>query len=614
MTFLAGCVRLDGAPPRAGACAAILNTQTGDGSVGSLGPAEFGSGAEPLVGANGRLLFIGDVRLDNREHLAAQLEIAPGQMRDLSDAELAFEAWQRWGEESLNRLRGDYALAAWSDPDRTLTLARGPLSTRQIFYHCKLDTVVFASIPQALFAASLFPKALDFDNAARFVGGVAWPGDGTFFAGVSRLRPGTLARFTRASPRLTTFWRPRRDRKETLRDDEYAEAMVELLDRAVAAQLRRDGGLAAAHLSAGRDSGAVATSAAIALGRAGEPLLACTAAPRANFGGSGLPNRIDDESGLAAATAALYSNMRHIVVRPERDPFAEVEALHRIAASPIAALSNFQWGRDVQLAARDAGASVMLAATAGNLTISAGDEWHLPALLSEEGPGEWWRNARRFVHSPADYLRVLNWTFGGSLPPWLHRAAARLFGGGGPSGAGLPLLREPYRPRARSAVLRQTDRRGLGDPFTFRSRLLLDQDPSNTMALLWGVDVREPVADRDLIDFCFSIPVRLLVGPPGTRPLCDRAFGSRLGWRSGEVRLRGYQGADWYCSFTRERVQAELARHRSHELVRELIDLDHVDRMLANWPSQWTDLPLMLHYRSDLLRAVSAANFIAVNF
>ena len=438
MTFLAGCVRFAGTSPYGGACAAILNAQAEGGSLSSLGPAEFGSGAEPLTGANGRLLFIGDVRLDNREHLAAQLDLAPRRMRDLSDAELAFAAWERWGEESLDRLRGDYALAAWSDPDRTLTLARGPLSTRQIFYHCESDTPLFASVPQALFAAGLFPKALDFDNAARFVGGVAWPGEGTFFAGVSRLRQGTLARFTGAGQRLTTFWRPQRDRAETLRDDEYPEAMVELLDRAVAAQLRRDGGLVAAHLSAGRDSGAVATSAAIALGQDSEPLLAYTAAPRANFGGSGLPNRIDDESGFAAATAALYSNMRHMVVRPNGDPFAEVDAMHRMVASPIASLSNFQWGRDVQLAARESGARVMLAATVGNLSISAGDEWHLPALLSEEGPGEWWRNARRFVHSPADYLRVLNWTFGGSLPAWVHRAAARMIGGGGRSDAGLP--------------------------------------------------------------------------------------------------------------------------------------------------------------------------------
>jgi asparagine synthase (glutamine-hydrolysing) len=567
-----------------------------------------------LAGANSRLLFLGDVRLDNREHLAAHLELAPGQRRELSDAELALAAWERWGEESVDRLRGDYALAVWSDPDRTLILVRGPLSARQIFYHCGDDAVVFASVPQSLFAPVLFPKALDRDNAARFVGGVAWPGEGTFFAGVSRLRPGTLARFTPAGSNIVTFWRPQRDPTETLREDEYAERMVELLDRAVAAQLQRDDGLVAAHLSAGRDSGAVATSAAIALGRAGEPLLAFTAAPRANFGGSGLPNRIDDESELAAATAALYSNMRHRVVRPDNNPFAEVEPLHRIVASPIASLSNFQWGRDVQLAARDSGVSVMLAATVGNLAISAGDEWHLPALLSEEGLGEWWSKARCFIHSPVDYLRVLNWTFGGSLPTWMHRAGSLMVGGGGPIHAGLPLLREAHRHKVRSAVLRQTDRRGLGDPFAFRGRLLLDQDPSSAMALLWGVDVREPVADRDLIEFCFSVPARLLVGPPGTRPLCDRAFGARLGWPAGSVRPRGYQGADWYLSFTPERIVEALAQPRRHELVRELIDFDHVDRMLANWPAEWTDVALMLHYRNDLLRAVSAANFIAVNF
>jgi hypothetical protein len=224
------------------------------------------------------------------------------------------------------------------------------------------------------------------------------------------------------------------------------------------------------------------------------------------------------------------------------------------------------------------------------------------------------RAARWFVHSPVDYLRVLNWTFGGSLPMWFHRAGARIFGGGASSEGGLPLLCEPHQQNVRSAVLRQTDRRGLGDPFASRSRLLLDQDPTNAMALLWGVDVREPVADRDLIEFCFNIPARLLIGRPGTRPLCDRAFGPRLGWQPGEVRPRGYQGADWYLSFTRERIVEALDQPRRHELVRELIDLDHVDRMLADWPAEWTDVGLMLHYRNDLLRAVSAANFIAVNF
>jgi asparagine synthase (glutamine-hydrolysing) len=618
VNVLAGFVRFDRASAIDGACEAILDAQAPAGTCRSLGSAEFGianppslsssADIQPLLGAQGRLLFVGDVRLDNREDLAAELELA----RSTGDAEVALAAWERWAEAALDRLRGEYALAVWSDEHRRLTLARGPLSTRQIFYRHEPNGVVFATIPQALFMGGA-PSSLDFDSAARFVGGVASPSERTFFGGILRLHHATVARFTVESTKMTRFWEPKR-RMEHMGEAEAAERMAELLDRAVKARLRGRRGLVASHLSSGRDSGAVATSAAIALHANDEPLLCYTAAPRSGFAGSGLPGRMDDESSLAAATARLYPNIRHAIIRPGRDAFADVEPAHRLLAGPIGTLSNFQWARDIELAAREAGAGVMLNATLGNLSISAGDEWHLLEVLREEGVLSWWRAARMFVGSGADFLRLANWTVGGTLPHSLHRAALRIAGRSAGNRAGLPLLREPYRAAVRAAVAIQTDVRPPSDAFAYRGDLLLEQDPGDTLSLISGMDVLDPTADRDLIEFCFNIPARLLIGPPGTRPLCDRAFGPRLGWQAGEVRPRGYQGADWYLSFTRKRIEEALEAPRRHDLVRELIDLDYVDRMLASWPAEWSDVARMLHYRNDLLRAVSAANYIAVNF
>ena len=621
MNVLAGCVRFDRSSIIDGACEAILDKQASAGSRRALGPAEFGiadpiiiSGPDsdqPWVGAGGKLLFVGDVRLDNRKDLEAQLALTAA--RSMSDAELVLAAWERWGRAALERLRGDYVIAVWCDEQKRMVLARGPLSARQIFYRREPGGVMFASIPQALLT-TWASTSLDLDNAARFVGGVAWPGESTFFNGLSRLPHATLVSLTADTTDVRRFWEPKRNVQHSMGEVEAAERLAELFDRAVSARLGVRRGLAAAHLSSGRDSGAVATSAATTLQANGETLLCYTAAPREGFAGSGLPGRIDDESGLAAVTAALYPNVRHTVIRPGRDPFGDVDCAHRLLAGPIGTLSNFQWARDIDLAARESGAGVMLTATLGNLSLSAGDEWHLRSILREDGALSWWRSARMFVGSARDYLRLANWTFGGLLPRPLHRAILRIAGSGADNHAGLPLLREPHRQAVKAAIAEQTDIRPPSNAFEYRRELLLDQDPGDPMALVSGLDVLDATVDVDLIEFCFSIPARLLVGPSGTRPLFDRAFGARLGWPAGSIRPRGYQGADWYCSFTAERVRAELERHRSHDLVRELIDLDYVDRMLADWPADWTDVPLMLHYRNDLLRAVSAANFIAVNF
>lgn len=144
--------------------------------------------------------------------------------------------------------------------------------------------------------------------------------------------------------------------------------------------------------------------------------------------------------------------------------------------------------------------------------------------------------------------------------------------------------------------------------------MLTDQDPSNSVGrAIWGVDGRDPTADRDLIDFCFSIPAHLLLGSHDARPLYEMAFEDRLDPRQLRPRTRGYQGADWYLSFTRQAVAERLQDCRQHPYVRELIDVDYVDEMLASWPACWT-MDGMYHYRNDLLGAVAVADYIQTNF
>src|SRR5262245_8789727 len=63
-----------------------------------------------------QLLFVGDVRLYNRAELLRKLDIAAGD--ELTDAEIAWHAYLRWGQDCPRHLVGDFAFAIWDERRR----------------------------------------------------------------------------------------------------------------------------------------------------------------------------------------------------------------------------------------------------------------------------------------------------------------------------------------------------------------------------------------------------------------------------------------------------------------------------------------------------------------
>ena len=101
---------------------------------------------QPLAKAE-RFLFAADVRLGNRREIAAALAMDD---RNLADADILFEAWLRWGEDTLDRIVGDFAFALFDAVERRLVLVRDPLGQRPLFYARGQDFAVFASMPNGL--------------------------------------------------------------------------------------------------------------------------------------------------------------------------------------------------------------------------------------------------------------------------------------------------------------------------------------------------------------------------------------------------------------------------------------------------------------------------------
>ena len=392
------------------------------------------------------------------------------------------------------------------------------------------------------------------------------------------------------------------------------------LDRAVERCVRRGHGTVASHLSAGRDSSAVSVSAASCLIKNNQQLFAFTAAPREPYQEHIFVGWSIDEAALAAITADRSPNINHEVIRPTgANPFERLLQVHSCNPYPVGHLSNFHWWVQIMDAAQARGASIMLTGQAGNQALSAGGLIHFPDMLAEGKPRLWWQKARHVAkNSPSEWLKIIHASIGPFLPWPLYWLARKITGrASSRSVSNIELVRSRYRP-----VVERAMRSSRAEPhlpksgFAARRSLLLGfDDCSATGIAVWGIETRDPTADRDLIEFSFSLPSEILASGEASRPLYAAAFSDRLPDEVLNPTERGLQTADWDETFTQERVTEDFQKSSKHPAVSRLIDISRVQQILDEWPRNgWRDREQALFYRNDVLRIVSLANFIRVNF
>jgi asparagine synthase (glutamine-hydrolysing) len=638
VTALAGVWNFDGDPAAGESCARMLAAQAlygphrTDGWAGgdvAIGRALFRALPEdrfdrqPLTGAGGRLRLVADVRLDNRDELAEALGLGGAAARTMCDAAFVLAAWERWGEQTFAHIVGDYAFALWDGEARRLVLARDPLGMRPLHYHLGARFLAFASMPNGLHALPDIPYAPDEATVTGLLALLPEAGPASFFAGISRVEPGHFVLVTAAGAKVRRHWQPTREVLRLGSSAAYAEALREQFDRAVGARLRGAEGRVAAHLSGGRDSGAVTATAARLLAPAGGSVVAFTSVPREGYDEPVPEGRVADEGPLAAATAALHANVEHVLVRSSKR--ALLDGLDRdfhLIQRPVFNLCNQHWVSAIDDAAQERGLGILLTGQMGNMTISySGREW----LAELAGRGRWLRllsECRPLVKAGrATWRSAAVTAFGPWVPIPIWR---RLWQMAGRSGGDLSCF-SAIDPESRrlSEVDRRARASGVSFPFrpgrdSWRTRVsvLRRADPGNynkgTLAG-WKLDVRDPTADQRLIEFCLSVPAEQYLREGQPAALAVAAFADRLPAEILAGRRRGLQAADWHEALTadRENLCREVERTANVPAAARLLDVPRMTALLDNWPAgDWNTAEVAAAYRILLLRAISAGHFL----
>lgn len=562
---------------------------------------------QPLSGGQ-RFLLAADIRIDNRSELARRLRLP--RVAQHSDSSLLLKAWMEWGNKALDHIVGDYAFALYDRQERSLTLARDPTGQRPLYYALQGDTFVFASMVSGILNCPLISTGIDFGSMAQMVGGIGAAGSSTYFRGVARVEAGQMLVWSPSGLAKHWHWNPPQDYLQLPADD-YVAAYRALLGESVAAAARRKSGLLGVHLSSGWDSSAVAATAAMTAVDGTSPV-AYTAAPRLGFDRPVPRACIADESGLARLLAAQHK-LEHCIVRPDRGVLDGLRDHVRYFQEPNFNLANMQWITQIHEAARTRGVSTLLTGEMGNLSLNAGG---LPALaewLQSSEWSTWWKQARAATReSKARWGGVLSYSFERQIPPGVLHLLERTFRGA-PSFAAQSFAREEWLRGDRSSPPAED---GIGVQSHYQSRLaqVRSNDVGNfrkgTLAR-FGIDERDPTADRRLLDFSFSLPPDQLLNMGEWRPLARRALADRVPQAILNSAIRGYQGADWFERIGPVQARELLEDISSNSTVRDLLDLKKIERAIDRWPEGgWEQQRRIQIYRTRIPIALATGVFI----
>ncbi len=129
----------------------------------------------------------------------------------------------------------------------------------------------------------------------------------------------------------------------------------------------------------------------------------------------------------------------------------------------------------------------------------------------------------------------------------------------------------------------------------------------------WGLDRRDPTADKRLVEYCLRIPTGEFLANGVTRALAKRALADRLPEAVLNERKKGYQGIDWHEGMTaaRAEIAAELDRLGSCAPAAKVLDIAKMKRLVENWPSSGCErADVVQSYRLALSRGIGMGHFL----
>ncbi len=217
---------------------------------------DLAGGHQPIHNEDRSAWVVFNGEIFNFVELRVELEAAGHRFYTQSDTEVIVHLYEQHGEDFVQHLNGQFAIALWDTRAHRLILARDRTGIRPLFHTEVGGRLLFASEAKALFAVDGVARRLDPAALAEIFTFWAPVGQRSVFAGVQSLPPGHLMVVEGGRTRLRRYWDwefPTEAVDDRRSADDCADELRALMIDAVRLQLRSDVPVGA-YLSGGLDS------------------------------------------------------------------------------------------------------------------------------------------------------------------------------------------------------------------------------------------------------------------------------------------------------------------------------------------------------------------------
>ena len=217
---------------------------------------DLAGGGQPMANEDetARIVFNGEIY--NFVELRKKLIEAGHRFRTQSDTEIILHAWEEYGEECVNQLRGMFAFAIWDDKEKRLFAARDRIGIKPFYYYFDRERFAFASEIKSLLEIPEISREIDFRALPEYLrhGYVISPH--TLFRHILKLRPAHVLTVRENRIETRRYWDVPLDSLASMTEQQALSEFEPLLDETVRLHLLSDVPLGV-FLSGGLDSSSI---------------------------------------------------------------------------------------------------------------------------------------------------------------------------------------------------------------------------------------------------------------------------------------------------------------------------------------------------------------------
>jgi asparagine synthase (glutamine-hydrolysing) len=212
------------------------------------------NGAQPMANEDGTIQLVFNGEIYNFQELRERLTKNGHTFRSRTDSEVILHAYEEYGDNCVDHLRGMFAFAIYDGPRNRFLLARDRIGIKPLYYTFQNNRFLFASEIKSILADPRVERQVNYQALYDYLGFEFVPAPQTMFAGIHKLPAGHLLVFENGQIAIRQYWDLRfTGHGPTPTLDEAVEELRSQLDSAVKSHLVADVPLGV-FLSGGLDS------------------------------------------------------------------------------------------------------------------------------------------------------------------------------------------------------------------------------------------------------------------------------------------------------------------------------------------------------------------------